>query len=148
VRHMFISFSRKNSLFTSASRSWISCTPWPDWDAGEMLAATTPEQILALHCGISSSRHQPLNPWTATASSSKCTGSSLASAWGLRWWRATAARVDFRSKQRQQKQQWKETWMDLFTRQLSKGMKTLRVSASIYKPTSATTAVERIFSSG
>jgi hypothetical protein len=88
-----------------------------------MLVATTPKQTLALHCGITSSRYQPLSPWTKMASSSKCTGSSLASARGLRWWRAAAARVDFRSKSRQQKQQWKETWMDLFTWLLLRGMK-------------------------
>jgi hypothetical protein len=66
-----------------------------------------------------------LSPWTETASSSKCTESSLASARGLRWWRAATARVDLQSTARQQKQQWMDTWIDLFTRLLLRGMNNL-----------------------
>jgi hypothetical protein len=56
-----------------------------------------------LRFGTSSFRHVPSSSWTAMASSSKCTGSSLAFARGLRWWQVVAARVDFRSKPREQK---------------------------------------------
>jgi hypothetical protein len=48
-----------------------------------MLAALTPGQILPPHRGIFSSRHQSSCSWTGKTSSSKCTGSSLASARGL-----------------------------------------------------------------
>jgi hypothetical protein len=61
------------------------------------LAATTPEQIHLLRFGTSSFWHQPSSPWTATTSSSKGTGSSLASARGLRWWQMVATRADFQS---------------------------------------------------
>jgi hypothetical protein len=41
----------------------------------------------------------------------------------LRWCRVAAAHVDFQSLARQQKQQWMETWIDLFKRMLPRGMK-------------------------
>jgi hypothetical protein len=62
-----------------------------------MLVAATLEQIPLLRYETSSSRHQPSSPWTETDSSSKCKGSSLVSARGLRWWQVVAARVDFQS---------------------------------------------------
>jgi hypothetical protein len=73
------------------------------------LAATTTEQIHLIRFGTSSFRHLPSSCWTAMVSSSKCTGSSLTFARGLRWWQAVAACVDFRFKSWQQKQQWMET---------------------------------------
>jgi hypothetical protein len=57
------------------------------------------------------------------ASASKCTGSSLASARGLRWWRAAAARVDLQSTAREQEQQWMDTRMDPIQQLLLTGMK-------------------------
>jgi hypothetical protein len=64
-----------------------------------------------------------LSPCTETASSSKYKGCSLASARGLRWWRAAVARINLQSTARQQKQQWMDTWIDLFQRLLLRGMK-------------------------
>jgi hypothetical protein len=58
----------------------------------------TPEQIHLPHFKTFSFRHQPSSPWTATASSSKCTGSSLTFTRGLRWWQAVVVRVDFQTK--------------------------------------------------
>jgi hypothetical protein len=115
---MSICFSCRNPLFTRASRSSVFILDFfhslAGLGRGGDVVVMTLEQISLPHCGISSSRHQPLSPWTETASSSKSKGSSLASARGLRWWRVVAARVDFQYKVRQQKQQWTKTWIDLF----------------------------------
>jgi hypothetical protein len=47
---------------------------------------------------------------------------------GGKWWR----RAWIFNLSQQQKQQWMGTWLDLFQRLLRRGVKTLRVSASIY----------------
>jgi hypothetical protein len=48
---------------------------------------------------FSSQRRYRSSPsWTGKTSSSKCTGSSLASARGLHWWQVAAARVDLQTK--------------------------------------------------
>jgi hypothetical protein len=64
-----------------------------------------------------------LRPWMVMASSSKCTGSSLASARGLHWWRAAEAHVDLQSMARRQKQEWMDSWLDLLQWLLLRGMK-------------------------
>jgi hypothetical protein len=38
-------------------------------------------------------------------------------------WQVVAVRVDLQSKAQQQKQQWMQTWIDLFQRLLLRGMK-------------------------
>jgi hypothetical protein len=105
------------------SSIWTSSIPWPDWDAEEMMAATTLEQIPLTRCGTSSIPHQSSSPWTEMPSSSKSRESSLASARGLRWWQVVAARTDLLFLARQQRRQRRETRLDLFKRLLLGRMK-------------------------
>jgi hypothetical protein len=116
ARHISISFSRRNPLFTSASKSWVLALDFFHSlfgfgrGGGEMSAVLTPGQIQPPHHGISSSRrwHQSSCSWTGKTSSSKCTGSSLASARGLLWWQAATARVDLWTTTREQGHRWME----------------------------------------
>jgi hypothetical protein len=82
------------------------------------------------------------------ASSSKCTGSSLASARGLRWWQVVVACADFQSLAEAESIVAVDLARSIPAAAIEGNEKNLRVSASIYKPTSTTTAAERISSSG
>jgi hypothetical protein len=97
----------------------------------------TLRRIRRLPLGISSSRRQSSSSWMARASFSKCTRFSLAFARGLRWWLPVAARLDLRSSLRWQCALAVDSRQDLLEMAASAwGVKTLRVSASIYKSTS------------
>jgi hypothetical protein len=65
-----------------------------------MSAVLTPGRIQPPLPGTFSSqrRHQSSCSWTGKTSSSKNTGSSLASARRLLWWQVAVVRVDLRSK--------------------------------------------------
>jgi hypothetical protein len=101
AHHKSISFSRKNRLLTKASRSLVFSLDFfhslADWDAGEIVA-TTQGQIPPLHCGTSSCPLRSLSSWKEMPSSSKCRGSSLASARGLCRWQTVAAHLKFLSR--------------------------------------------------